>query len=262
MPIPSGSTLSKVKKSIQQHLWDAVGQRLRIKIQAYMKTTQVSLKTAREFDRCGITLIHVPDSKPEAVDKRMLVDIALSLYGLARDNKEQAIAVMTADTDFGYLLNQIRSFPVVSDLLLVAFQQSSSWKVTSSLSDAVDRFILIRKKAVTEMDQPSARRTVNKRKHVEANMEYERNPRKMRKQDHQVAHQAASSTKSDVFPQHIPFGVSGSNPFHQPHSGKGVDDGNGRNVHLSQRAPQQMTAMNPMFGSGGDLPPRGVMQPV
>jgi len=138
MPISRRGELSEVVCEIRQRLWAAIGSKMPIEFKVYIRASYVTQQIQSDFDINGIVQIHVPSTKPESVDKRMLIDMAFSLYELERDRKSRAIALISGDKDFGHLLSKIHHTPPVSHSFLILLRQI---QINRNLSNAVDEVI-------------------------------------------------------------------------------------------------------------------------
>ena len=97
MPIPRGCDSAAVISKLRRKLWESIGSRIPIDFKVYIRASKVTQRIQDDFDINGITHVHVPSTKPESVDKRMMVDITFSLYELERDSKSRSIALISGD---------------------------------------------------------------------------------------------------------------------------------------------------------------------
>ena len=74
------------------------------------------------LDTNGYSLVEVPDTKAEAVDKRMLVDIVLEAYRWSLSGEKNWLVVITGDKDFGYCLSNLKNTAAVRGIGLILLQ--------------------------------------------------------------------------------------------------------------------------------------------
>eukprot|EP01083_Nonionella_stella_P028847 79503_1 len=138
MPIPKQSSLTEILSTLKDKLWKFIGYELPIEYKVYIRATKITAAIHNDFDMNAVTLIHVPSSKPEAVDKRLMIDMLFTLYELERDNKSRAIALISGDKDFGNLLSKIHHTPPISKSFLILLRNTH---IDSNLSHVVDHVI-------------------------------------------------------------------------------------------------------------------------
>ena len=82
-------------------------------------------KLQRSIEVLGIQHINVPSLKPEAVDKRILVDILMDIYEW-KSHHRHAITLISGDKDFGHLLSRIHKLPEVAKLYLLRLPRNNN----------------------------------------------------------------------------------------------------------------------------------------
>eukprot|EP01084_Bolivina_argentea_P126440 223880_1 len=137
-PIPKAGSLSTIVPILKNKLCSSIGKKLPIEFKVYVQASQITHELQNAFDINGMMQIHVPSTKPESVDKRMIFDITFSLYELERDNKSRPIAIISADKDFGHLLSNIHNTSPISHQFLILLHDNS---IDPNLSNAVDGII-------------------------------------------------------------------------------------------------------------------------
>eukprot|EP01084_Bolivina_argentea_P309232 534865_1 len=138
MPIPKTHNLTDILSTIKDKLWNLIGIKLPIEFKVYIRTSKVTKEILRDFDINGIVQIQIPSTKPESVDKRLMIDMAFSLFELERDNKSRAVALISSGNDFGHLLSRIHHTPPISHSFLILLRHTH---IDKNLPNVVDHVI-------------------------------------------------------------------------------------------------------------------------
>ena len=123
-PIPNQSSVAKCVDVIKQRIFQSLGQKLQCEIKLYISSDKLKKKIQRDMEICGIKHFEVPSLKPEAVDKRMLVDLALDLYQWKGVNCN-VVVLISGDQDFGNILGRIHGVKEISKLILLRLPNSN-----------------------------------------------------------------------------------------------------------------------------------------
>eukprot|EP01083_Nonionella_stella_P088935 248081_1 len=134
--VPRGCSLGTVISVLKERIWEKIGpKQIPIQFKLYIRAEKLNRTIQEEMDINGVEHINIASRKPESVDKRMLVDIALHLYELEKYKKSHVIALISGDKDFGHLLSRIHKEPPVSHSLLILWKRNC---VNPNLSNNVD----------------------------------------------------------------------------------------------------------------------------
>ena len=134
--IPHRAQLRTVISVLKQRIWHVIDQQIPIRFKLYIRASKLTQQLQDEMDVNGVEHINISSQKPESVDKRMLVDIALTLYELEKCKKSNCIALISGDKDFGHLLSRIHKQAPISHSLLILLNQNK--KIDANLSNNVD----------------------------------------------------------------------------------------------------------------------------
>ena len=141
-PIPSDHTVKETKTAIQKKIYKLRGRRIPLTIKCYIPEDNhklvITKKILRDMDLNGIKVYHIPSQKPEAVDKRMLVDIAWDLYE-RKGHTRDSIAVVSGDKDFSHLLSRLENVPEI--YMSVLFIIDPEQNVNPELLQSVDHVV-------------------------------------------------------------------------------------------------------------------------
>ena len=141
MAIPKKTDLCTVISALKTRMWKTLNFKIPIEFRVYISVHKLTSDLCRDFERSGITQIHVPSNKPEAADKRIICDIALSLYELECDHKSRAIGLISSDHDFGYLLNKLHLTRPITHSFLISLHPGHV--IDDHLRNSVDTFIIL-----------------------------------------------------------------------------------------------------------------------
>eukprot|EP01084_Bolivina_argentea_P190588 327468_1 len=135
--IPRGSELRTVIAVLKERIWGKIGpKQVPIQFKLYIRASKLNTQLSEEMDINGVEHINISSRKPESVDKRMLIDIALQLYELEKYKKSNAIALISGDKDFGHLLSRIHKEPPISHSILILLNKDQN--INPNLSNNVD----------------------------------------------------------------------------------------------------------------------------
>ena len=141
-PIPFSVKVNAIKKHIESKICESLNRdKLPIDIKCYLPPpnnhhVHVSRKTKEEMQHCGIEIYQIPSLKREAVDKRIIADIALDLYEW-KGKSINSIALISGDKDYSYLLSKIKNKPEIKKSFLFIFEHSQ--EVNNNLRHSVDK---------------------------------------------------------------------------------------------------------------------------
>ena len=119
LPIPYTSTVGDVLCPLKNKILAKIGKKIPIECNLYANAWKLTPKIKADLDVNGVQHINITSSKPEAVDKRILIDIPLELYEQQSNQKQIAMALITSDKDFGHLLSRIHNIPEITHLILI-----------------------------------------------------------------------------------------------------------------------------------------------
>eukprot|EP01083_Nonionella_stella_P075283 204591_1 len=138
MAIPKQSNVKEILSKLKNKLWECIGSELRIEYQVYIHKTEITTQIQNDFNINGATLVHVPSTKPGAVDQQILTQMLLDLHDLEYDKKTHVIALVSGDKDFGNVLSQIRHRQPISKSFLILLNNAH---IDSNLYNVVDDVI-------------------------------------------------------------------------------------------------------------------------
>ena len=119
-PIPTRATsFGNVHDVIKRRIFSYLQYEVQVEARIYIAAHKLPNKIKQEMDICSAKNIDIPSWKPEAVDKRMLVDLALDLYEWKGHNICNAVVLISGDKDFGNILGRIHNCPEIAKLILI-----------------------------------------------------------------------------------------------------------------------------------------------
>eukprot|EP01084_Bolivina_argentea_P224870 380148_1 len=131
-----GNVINVIKDKINKSL----NIKIPFEIKAYINPDKVRATILNQFEVNGITIIYVASKKPESVDKRMLVDMALDLYDWSKSNScKYCVVLLSGDQDFGNILSRIQHVPEIYKLILMRLPNGNSMNI-SNVDVIIDDF--------------------------------------------------------------------------------------------------------------------------
>ena len=141
-PIPHDATVQDIKSFLEAKIYTLRSKRMQIEIKCYIPLHYRHLhlynQIKRDMDLNGIKVYEVPTEKAEAVDKRILVDMALDIYEW-KNHYCNSIILISGDRDYAHLLSRVRNAPEIAMSCVIIFDENQT--VNENLLQSVDHVI-------------------------------------------------------------------------------------------------------------------------